>query len=195
MKIRRVVRRLVQAPLFTVVAVITLAVGIGANAAIFSVIDGVLLRPLPFADLDSYSRTPAVVISENLAREYWKDPALAVALLLGVVGIYGVIAYVAAQRTREIGIRMALGADRGSVSRLFVRHGLLLTACGIASGLVAATFVTRLMAALLFGVSAVDPITYMAVAIGLAATAMLPTYLPARRASRIDPAVALRSGM
>ena len=84
--------------------------------------------------------------------------AAVVALLLGVVGIYGVIAYVAAQRTREIGIRMALGADRGAVSRLFVRHGLVLIAGGITVGLIAAALVTRVMASLLFGVRATDPI-------------------------------------
>ncbi len=121
--------------------------------------------------------------------------AAVVALLLGVVGIYGVVAYVAAQRTREIGIRMALGADRGAVSRLFVRHGLLLVATGIAVGLVAAALVTRVMSAMLFGVTGTDPITYIMVAAGLTATALLATYLPARRASRIDPAVALRYGM
>ena len=118
--------------------------------------------------------------------------AAAVALLLGVVGIYGVVAYVAAQRTREIGIRMALGADRGAVRRLFVRQGLVLTGSGIAIGLVAAALVTRVMAALLFGVSATDPVTYVAVATGLAATALVAAYLPARRAARLDPAVALR---
>ncbi len=121
--------------------------------------------------------------------------AAVVALLLGVVGIYGVVAYVAAQRTREIGIRMALGADRGAVSRLFVRQGLLLVGAGIVVGLVAAALVTRVMASLLFGVTGTDPITYVVVAVGLMATALLATYLPARRASRIDPAVALRYGL
>lgn len=120
--------------------------------------------------------------------------AAVVALLLGVIGIYGVVAYVAAQRTREIGIRMALGADRGAVSRLFVRHGLALIASGITVGLIAAALVTRVMASLLFGVKATDPMTYAIVAIGLTATALLATYIPARRASRIDPAVALRWG-
>ena len=118
--------------------------------------------------------------------------AAAVALLLGIVGIYGVIAYVAAQRTREIGIRMALGAARRDVSRLFVRHGLWLTGCGVAIGLVAAAGVTRALSAMLYGVTAIDPATYGVVAIGLAATTLLASYIPAARAARIEPAVALR---
>jgi predicted permease len=121
--------------------------------------------------------------------------AAAVALLLGVIGIYGVVAYVAAQRTREIGIRMALGADRGAVSRLFIRHGLTLIGSGVIVGLVASALVTRVMASMLFGVKATDPMTYVLVAGGLTATALLATYIPARRASRVDPALALRWGL
>ncbi len=119
--------------------------------------------------------------------------AAAVALMLGVVGIYGVIAYIAAQRTREVGIRMALGAQRGDVSRLFIRHGLVLTAVGLVAGVGLAIGLTRLMSAQLFGVSPVDGPTYAAVAAGLATIALLATYLPARRASRVDPVEALRS--
>jgi putative ABC transport system permease protein len=115
-----------------------------------------------------------------------------VALLLGVVGIYGVIAYVAAQRTREIGIRMALGAAARDVSGLFVRQGAILAAIGISLGIATAAVATRAMSSLLFGVSAVDPVTYAAVAIALGGTAVLASYLPARRAARIDPAEALR---
>ncbi len=118
--------------------------------------------------------------------------AAAVALLLGVVGIYGVIAYVATQRTREIGIRIALGANDRDVSGLFLRHGLLLAVAGVAIGLGAAAGVTRVMSSLLFGVNAMDPLTYVAVAVGLGGTAVLASYIPARRASRVDPAVALR---
>jgi ABC-type antimicrobial peptide transport system permease subunit len=119
--------------------------------------------------------------------------AAIVALLLGSVGIYGVIAYVAMQRTREIGIRMALGAQTGDVRRLFLRHGLLLTGAGIAVGIGVALALTRVMSALLFGVSPIDPVTYVAVAASLATVALLATYLPARRASRVDPIVALRA--
>ena len=118
--------------------------------------------------------------------------AAAVALLLGVVGIYGVIAYVAQQRTKEIGIRMALGAASSDVSALFVRHGALLAGLGIVCGIVAAALLTRAMSALLFGVTAHDPLTYVAVALALGGTAVLASYLPARRAARVDPAEALR---
>jgi predicted permease len=118
--------------------------------------------------------------------------AAAVALLLGVVGIYGVIAYVAQQRTKEIGIRMALGAASRDVSALFVRQGMALAAAGLGCGLVAAALLTRTMSALLFGVSALDPLTYIAVALALGATAVLASYVPARRAARVDPAEALR---
>jgi predicted permease len=121
--------------------------------------------------------------------------AAAVALLLGVVGIYGVISYIATQRTREIGIRMALGAAQGDVSRLFLRQGFVLAAVGIVLGTAAAAGLTRLMSALLFGVSAIDPVTYAAVALGLGGVALLASYLPARRAARIDPAHALRMGV
>jgi putative ABC transport system permease protein len=118
--------------------------------------------------------------------------AAAVALLLGVVGIYGVIAYVAAQRTKEIGIRIALGALARDVTTLFVRQGLVLAAGGIAIGMVAAGLATRVMSTLLYGVGALDPVTYTAVALGLGLTAALASYVPAARAARVDPADALR---
>jgi predicted permease len=116
-----------------------------------------------------------------------------VALLLGVVGLYGVISYAVSQRTREIGIRMALGARHDEVSRMFVAQGMKLTIAGIAIGAAAAAGATRLLSAMLFGVSAIDPLTYLAVALALAASAALACYLPARHATRVDPARALRS--
>jgi predicted permease len=119
--------------------------------------------------------------------------AAGVALLLGLVGIYGVIAYVATQRTREIGIRIALGAQTGDVRWLFLRHGVLLTAAGIAVGIGASLVVTRVTSALLFGVAPMDPATYAVVSVGLAGVALLATWLPARRASRVDPVTALRA--
>jgi predicted permease len=120
--------------------------------------------------------------------------AASVALLLGSVGIYSVIAYTATQRTREIGIRMALGAQTRDVRRLFLRHGLLLTAAGIAIGIPVALGVTRVMSTLLFGVRTTDPLTYVTVAASLTTIALLATYLPARHASRTDPIISLRSG-
>jgi predicted permease len=118
--------------------------------------------------------------------------AACVALLIGVVGIYGVVAYAVAQRTREIGVRLALGAQIADVRRLFLRHGLRLTVTGIAIGIGLAIVLTRVMAAFLFGVGPMDPVTYAAVSGILALVALLATYLPARRASRVDPSLALR---
>jgi putative ABC transport system permease protein len=115
------------------------------------------------------------------------------ALLLGVVGLYGVIAYSVSQRTREIGIRMALGAQSKILINMFVRHGLILTGIGVACGLVAALILMRFMASILFGVSAMDPLTYIAVSAGLAATAFLASYVPSRRAAAVDPVDALRA--
>ncbi len=148
---------------------------------------------LPVANV----RTLQQLLDRSLARASFAlvmlGVAAAVALVLGLVGIYGVIAYIVTQRTREIGIRMALGARQEDVRRLFLRHGLLLTGVGLAAGLVVSVALMRLMSALLFGVSPVDPLTYAAVSVGLAAVALLASYLPARRAAGVDPAVALRA--
>jgi len=115
-----------------------------------------------------------------------------VALTMALAGIYGVISYAVSQRTNEIGVRMALGAQRADVLRLVIRHGLLLAAGGIAGGLVGAFAVTRAMRVLLVGVSATDPITFLVVAVGLAAVTLLACLIPARRATKIDPIQALR---
>jgi ABC-type antimicrobial peptide transport system permease subunit len=115
------------------------------------------------------------------------------ALLLGIVGIYGVIAYAVSQRTREIGICMALGAQPALLLRAFVRQGLLLAGVGAALGLVSAAGLTRLMSSLLFGVTALDPLTYAAVSALLILAAVLASYLPARRAMAINPVDALRA--
>jgi ABC-type antimicrobial peptide transport system permease subunit len=115
------------------------------------------------------------------------------ALLLGIIGIFGVISYTVSQRTREIGIRMALGAQRAELTGLFVRQGLLLTVIGAACGLVIAFITMRLVSSILFNVSPNDPLTYSAITCGVVATALLACYLPARRAASVNPVNALRS--
>jgi putative ABC transport system permease protein len=148
---------------------------------------------LPVADV----RTLQAIYDRSLARTSYTLILLAIAggmaLLLGVVGIYGVIAYAVSQRTREIGIRLALGAPLQEVTKMFVRHGLLLSASGAACGLACAFALTPLMKSLLFDVSPADPPTYLAVSAGLLLAILLASYLPARRATKVDPAVALRA--
>lgn len=114
------------------------------------------------------------------------------ALTLAVVGIYGVVSYTTRQRTREIGIRIALGAQRFNILRLVLKHGLVLTACGLAIGLTLSLLSTRLLSSLLFGVSATDALTFICVAALLCSAALLACYVPARRATKVDPNVALR---
>ena len=143
------------------------------------------------------SRTMQDIYDASMARTSFTLVMLAIAgvcaLVLGVIGIYGVIAYAVAQRTQEIGIRMALGAQRAEVRRMFLRHGLVLAGAGIAFGTGGAAALTRLMRTLLYEVSPMDPLTYVAVPLILIAAAVAASYLPARRASAVDPIGALKA--
>jgi putative ABC transport system permease protein len=147
---------------------------------------------LPVANVQTLEEIQAESMAQTSFALVMLSIAAAVALLLGVVGIYGVISYIATQRTREIGIRMALGAAKSDVSSLFLRHGLVLSAIGIVLGIGGAAGLTQLMSSLLFGVQPLDWVTYVSVAVGLGATALVASYLPAARAARVDPSVALR---
>jgi predicted permease len=148
---------------------------------------------LPVANVQTLSDIQADSMAQTSFAMVMLVIAALVALLLGIVGIYGVIAYIATQRTREIGIRVALGAQQRDVSRLFLQHGLVLLAIGVGLGLSASIGLTRLMSSLLFGVTPVDPMTYAVVTVGLGLVVLLASYLPARRAARVDPVLALKS--
>jgi putative ABC transport system permease protein len=136
------------------------------------------------------------ILAESIARQRFSMLVLAifaaVALVLAGVGIYGVMSYSVAQRTHEIGIRMALGAQTGAVLKLAVGYGMKLVIVGIAIGLIAAFALTRVMSTLLFGVTATDPMTFTLISLLLIAVAVLASYVPARRATRVNPIIALR---
>jgi predicted permease len=148
---------------------------------------------LPLAD----PGTVGQLYTKSMARTSFTLIMLCVAggmaLLLGIVGIYGVISYAVSQRTREIGIRMALGAQREMLTGMFVRQGMLLTAIGAALGVAAAYATMRFMASILFKVSPVDPVTYLLATFAIMLVALIASYLPSRRAARVNPVNALRS--
>ncbi|HYL75333.1 MAG TPA: ABC transporter permease [Bryobacteraceae bacterium] len=148
---------------------------------------------LPLANV----RTLQEIYDKSMARTSFTLVMLAIAgamaLMIGLVGIYGVISYSVSQRRREIGIRVALGAPAHEVTRMFIAHGLVLALIGVACGLVGAAALTRALGSLLFEVNPLDPPTYAAVSLGLIAAAMVASYIPALRAMGVDPAEALRA--
>jgi predicted permease len=141
-------------------------------------------------------RTMQDRLNASLARQRFATAMLGAfalfALILAAIGVYGVMSYLVSQSTHDIGVRVALGAQRGSIIGMVVRQGMELAGLGIVVGLIGATALTRVMASLLFGVSATDALTFSAVAVALAGVAMLATYIPARRATTVDPMTALR---
>jgi predicted permease len=137
------------------------------------------------------------LVASSLARERFVATLLGtfagVAAVLAAIGVYGVLAYLVVQRTAEIGVRMAIGAQRAQVLRMVLSKGLLLTAVGIGAGLAGAAVLTRFLQGMLFGITPLDPLTFVAVALIFGLVTMAASYIPARRATRIDPLVALRS--
>jgi predicted permease len=147
----------------------------------------------PVANIDTMDH----IVSEAIARQRFSMLLLGIfaglALVLAAVGIYGVMSYSVAQRTHEIGIRMALGARRADVLQMTVKQGLKLVGAGMMLGLVAAFLLTRVLASLLYGISATDPITFVGISLVLLAVAILASYIPALRATKVDPIIALRA--
>jgi len=200
-------RMLGKHPGFSLVAVLVLGLGIGANAAVFSVVNALLFKPLPGADSgtallglfgkdttrpDRYRpfSYPNYVDIRDGVKAFSSIAAQDVALAL--VGIYGVNSYVVARRTREIGIRMALGATSRDVVRLILRDAAIVSVTGIVVGLGLAVALGTLLSSMLYGVGAADPLALVAAPLLLGASALLASYIPARRATRIAPVTALR---
>ncbi len=148
---------------------------------------------MPVADVRPMSEVIAISTAQRRLIMIMLMIFSAVALVLASVGIYGVISYSVSQRTQEIGIRMALGAQRGDVLRMVVGHAMVLAIVGITLGALGAFGLTRLMTKLLFSVRPGDPLTFAAVAVLLAAVAVLASYVPGLRATRVDPVIALRA--
>ncbi len=155
-----------------------------------------VIRELSRDQLIWQTRTMSSLVSASVAPRRFNMILLGVfafvALTLAAIGIFGVMNYTVAQRTHEIGIRLALGAQGADVLKMVVGHGMMLAALGIGIGLVGAFVVTRVMSSLLYGVSATDPLVFAGVALLFTAIAFLASYIPARRATKVDPTVALR---
>jgi len=147
---------------------------------------------LPFSNVASMTEVVSASVAQPRLTTQFTGFFAALALLLTAVGIYGVLAYSVTQRIHEMGIRMALGASRGEILKLVVGQGMKLVLSGLALGLIVSLGVTRLLASLLFGTSARDPLTFAAVTLLLIVVALLAAYIPARRAAMVDPIVALR---
>jgi putative ABC transport system permease protein len=149
-------------------------------------------RDLPVFNLRSMDQLLGIAIGQQQLTMVLLAGFALLALMLAAVGIYGVVSYSVTQRTHEIGIRIALGAQSRDVLKMIIRQGMLPTLIGMGIGLAASLWLMQLIKSLLFGVSATDPLTFIVLGIVLAGVAMLACYIPARRATRVDPMVALR---
>jgi len=182
----------VQAPLWGGVGVVRRSSSASSVAAAVRRTVRSIAKDLPVTDVESFPKAVVASVAQERFRTLLMSSFSGIALILAAVGIFGVISYSASQRTHEIGIRIALGAQQHNVLRLILGQGTKLALLGLGAGAVAALLLTRLMASLLYGVSATDPLTFGAVCIILLAVAVTACYVPARRAMRVDPMVALR---
>lgn len=147
---------------------------------------------LPVSDVKTLDALLSDSVVEPRANAFLLALLAALALVLSAVGVYGVLSCSVAQRTREIGLRMALGAGAGEILRQLLREGLAVVLAGTAAGLLGAFFLAKVLASLLFGVTTSDPLTFVGVPLVLLAVALVATWIPARRATRVEPVVALR---
>jgi predicted permease len=181
-----------QAPLYGGEVVVRSSLSASSVAAAIRQAVHSIDKDLPVTDVGSFPDTLGQSIARERFRTFLLGSFSAIALVLAAIGIFGVISYSASQRTHEIGIRMALGAQRRDVLHLILRQGAKLALVGLGIGVVLAFLLTRLIASLLYSVSATDPLTFGAVAIVLLGVVVIACYIPARRAMRVDPMVALR---
>jgi len=195
-------------PAFTALAVLTLALGIGAATTIFSVVHGVLLQPLPYRDADrvvtlwQWNQPKGIDEAPSPANFLdWRDASRTLTLLSGFslvgivlasIGLYGLVSFSVNARTSEIGIRLALGAGSDSVVGLVMRQGMRIALAGLAAGVGASLLLTRYLRTMLFGVTGSDPATYLLLATAVVLVSAVACYLPARRATRVDPLTAIR---
>jgi putative ABC transport system permease protein len=181
-----------QAPLYGGEVVVRSSLSISSVASAIRLTVHSIDKDLPVTGVESFPDAVGQSISRERFRTFLLGSFSAIALVLAAVGIFGVISYSASQRTQEIGIRMALGAQRRDVLHMILGQGAKLALLGLAIGVVLAFLLTRLIASMLYRVSATDPLTFGAVAIVLLGVAITACYVPARRATRVDPMVALR---
>jgi len=182
-----------QAPLYGGEVVIRSSLSLSSAAAEIREAVHSIDKNLPVTDVEPFTDAIGQSISRERFRTFLLGSFGAIALLLAAVGIFGIISYSASQRTQEIGIRMAIGAQRHDILGLILGQGVKLALLGLGAGVVFALLLTRLMASLLYNVSATDPLTFGGVAIILLVVAAIACYIPARRAMRVDPIVALRN--
>jgi predicted permease len=180
-----------QAPRQVILAVRSSADPLGLVEAVRNEVRA-LDKDLPLAEVKTLETVAATAVAGQRFTLWLVGFFALIAMMLAAIGIYSVLSYLVAQRTHEIGVRMALGAQLGDVLKLVIRQGMTLVLLGVALGVVAAFALTRLMKGLLYQVSATDPLTFGAIALLLGGVALLSCYLPARRAAKVDPLVALR---